>query len=186
MLNYEHRKGRNINSNRFRKCCFPRRQANGGRADIQACIVLPAHPFFLSLKNRKSNNIWITVCSLEAKTESTNMETSMRFQIPARFRAAGETTTFHLQLLFFHLSAAWIVFMSDWLYTRRVCVLLNLCAHKPMYYICLCYVVCVCTNPCLHVCRFKWVCWGAASVSAEMHQYIWFLYVQLWWRLSTD
>lgn len=63
------------------------------------------------------------------------------------------------------------VFLTD---TGRVCVLLNLRPHTHQCKMHV-YAICVCNNYCLHVCRFRWVCGGAASVSAEMHQHIWFL-----------
>lgn len=74
------------------------------------------------------------------------------------------------------------VLLSDW---HEECVLFHLRPLKPVQDMCLRFIS-VCNWCCLHVCRSRRVCGGAASVSAEVHQHVRFLSVQLCWRISAS
>lgn len=185
MLNPQHRRGRYIKRHiRLGRWCFPRWQQNEGRPDIQASL----SPLCTSLfpvseeqeaRKKKQKNICIMVCSLQATTASKTWETH-QWGSDSSFIQSGRGDD-HLSSAALVLSSPCrlaCVFLSDW---HKECVLFHLHPLKlsarcvSAFYLCR-----------LHAWRFRWVCGGAASVSAEVHQHVRLLSVQLWWRISTS
>ena len=115
MLNPQHRRGRYIKRHiRLGRWCFPRWQQNEGRPDIQASL----SPLCTSLfpvseeqearkKNKKTSVLWFA--RYRPQQPAKHGRHISEVQILASFRAAGETTTFHLLLSSFHLPVAWPV-----------------------------------------------------------------------------
>ena len=186
MLNHQHRRGRYISRDvRLRRWCFPRWQRNEGRPDIQAFL----SPLCTSLfpvseeqeaRKKKTSVLWFTRYGPQQPAK----QGQHQWGSDSSFIQSGRGDD-HLSSAALVLSSPCsldCVLLSDW---HEECVLFHLRPLKPVQDMCLRFIS-VCNWCCLHVCRSWRVCGGAASVSAEVHQHVRFLSVQLCWRISTS
>lgn len=129
----------------WRDCVFLDGRGTRAQQIYVACWVLSAHPCFLYMKNRKSENICFMVYLIRGQKSKQNMEKQqwgVRFQLDSERQ--GRWTPFISCSFSFISVQPWLsVFVRLTGHKTTVCVLLSLHPLKPVLDMCLCCDLCM-------------------------------------------